>query len=159
MGFLMSSVAPKARKHLSAAALFGLVRNGVAHLPDDRLSEPDLALADAWMAAFAMFALTAPSLLAFDKERVAGHLHPIYGLERVPGDTHMRAILAPVSLKGLRPVFKSVFRHLPRGKALEPMPCLEGHYRLALAGTEDFSSTTIHWASWLQRTPRHGAVT
>jgi hypothetical protein len=39
----MSIVAPKARKHLSADALFGLVRNGFAPIPDHRLSETDMA--------------------------------------------------------------------------------------------------------------------
>ena len=92
------------------------------------------------MAAFAMFSLKAPSLLAFDKERVEGNLHTIYGIERVPCDTHMREILDPVSPKWLRPVFKSVFRQLQRGKALEPMTFLDGHYLLALDGTEYFSS-------------------
>jgi hypothetical protein len=155
----MSIVAPKARKHLSADALFGLVRNGFAHIPDYRLSETDIALADALMAAFAMFSLKAPSLLAFDKERVEGNLHTIYGIERVPCDTHMREILDPVSPKWLRPVFKSVFRQLQRGKALEPMTFLDGYYLLALDGTEYFSSKTIHCASCLQRTHRNGSVT
>jgi len=155
----MSIVAPKARKHLSADALFGLVRNGFAHLPDARFSETDIALADALMAAFAMFSLKAPSLLAFDKERVEGNLHTIYGIERVPCDTRMREMLDPVSPKVLRPVFNSIFRQLQRGKALEPMAFLDGHYLLALDGTEYFSSQTIHCASCLQRSHRHGAVT
>jgi hypothetical protein len=159
MGFLMAIVAPKARKHLSADALFGLVRNGFAHIPDYRLREPDIALADALMAAFAMFSLKAPSLLAFDKERVEGNLHTIYGIERVPCDTHMREILDPVSPKWLRPVFKSVFRQLQRGKALEAMTFLDGHYLLALDGTEYFASKTIHCASCLQRVHRNGSVT
>ena len=88
MGFPMSTVAPKTRKHLSADALFGLVRNGLANIPDYRPSETDIALTDALMAAFAMFSLKAPSLLAFDKERVEGNLRTIYGIERVPCDTH-----------------------------------------------------------------------
>jgi hypothetical protein len=159
MGFFMSIVAPKARKHLSADALFGLVRNGFAPIPDYRLSKTDIALADALMAAFAMFSLKAPSLLAFDKERVEGNLHTIYGIERVPCDTRMREMLDPVSPKVLRPVFKSIFRQLQRGKALEPMEFLDGHYLLALDGTEYFSSKTIHCASCLQRSPRNGAVT
>ena len=159
MGFLMSLVAPKVRKHLSADALFGLVRNGFAHIPDYRLSETDIALADALMAAFAMFSLKAPSLLAFDKERVEGNLHTIYGIARVPCDTHMREILDPVSPQWLRPVFTSVFRQLQRGKALEPMTFLDGHYLLALDGTEYFSSKTIHCASCLQRVHRNGSVT
>jgi len=152
-------VAPKARKHLSADALFGLVRNGFAHIPDYRLSEPDISLADALMAAFAMFSLKAPSLLAFDKERAEGNLHTIYGIERVPCDTYMREILDPVSPKWLRPVFTSVFRQLQRGKALEAMTFLDGHYLLALDGTEYFSSKTIHCASCLHRVHRNGSIT
>jgi Transposase DDE domain len=159
MGVLMSIVAPKARKHLSADALFGLVRNGFAPIPDHRLSETDIALADALMAACAMFSLKAPSLLAFDKERVEDNLHTIYGIKRVPCDTHMREILDPVSPKWLRPVFKSVFRQLQRGKALEAMAFLDGHDLLALDGTEYFASKTIHCASCLQRVHRKGAIT
>src|SRR5918911_4870893 len=159
MGCLMSIVAPKARKHLSADALFGLVRNGFAHIPEARLSETDIALADALMAAFALFSLKAPSLLAFDKERAEGNLRTIYGIARVPCDTYMREILDPVSPKVLRPVFKSVFRQLQRGKALEPMVFLDGHYLLALDGTEYFSSPTIHCASCLQKVHRNGAIT
>ena len=159
MGFCMSIVAPKIRKHLSADALFGLVRNGFAHIPDSRLSETDITLADALMAAFAMFSLKAPSLLAFDKERVEGNLHTIYGMARVPCDTHMREILDPVSPKWLRPVFTSVFGQLQRGKALEPMAFLDGHYLLALDGTGYFSSKTIHCASCLHKVHRNGSIT
>src|SRR5438309_2276549 len=159
MGFPMSIVVPKVRKHLSADALFGLVRNGFAHIPDYRLSETDIALADALMSAFALFSLKAPSLLAFDKERAEGNLHTIYGIERVPCDTHMREILDPVSPEWLRPVFKSVFRQLQRGKALEPMAFLEGHYLLALDGTGYFSSTQIHCASCLHKVHRNGSRT
>src|SRR5215468_12212739 len=118
MGFPMAIVVPPVRKHLSADALFRLVRSGFASLPDHRLDETEIALTDALMSAFAMFSLKAPSLLAFDKERAEGNLHTIYGMERVPCDTHMRAILAPVSPKVLRPLFTSVLRQLPRGKAL-----------------------------------------
>jgi hypothetical protein len=118
-----------------------------------------MALADALMAACALFSLKAPSLLAFDKERVEGNLHTIYGIERVPCDTRMREMLDPVSPKVLRPVFKSLLRHLQHGKALEPMAFLDGHDLLALDGTEYVSSKTMHCASCLQRSHRHGAVT
>ena len=94
----MAIVAPKGRRHLSANALFGLVRNGFATIPDYRLSDTDIALTDALMSAFAMFSLK---------------------IERVPCDTHMREILDPVFPESLRPVFTSVFRQLQRGKALE----------------------------------------
>ena len=155
----MTIVTPYVRKHLSADALFHLVRSGFASLPDYRLDDTEISLSDALMSAFAMFSLKAPSLLAFDKERAEGNLHTIYGIERVPCDTHMREILDPVSPKVLRPVFKSVFRQLQRGKALEPMAFLDGHYLLALDGTEYFSSKTMHCASCLQQVHRNGTIT
>jgi len=131
----MSIVAPKARKHLSADALFHLVRSGFATIPDPRGKDVDISFTDALMSAFAMFSLNAPSLLAFDKERAEGHVHTISGMARVPCDTPRRAILDPVSPKVLRPVFNSSFRQLQRGKALAPMEFLDGHYLLALDGT------------------------
>ena len=124
----MSIVAPHVRKHLSADALFRLVRSGFASLSEHRLDETEISLSDALMSAFAMFSLKAPALLAFDKERAEGNWHTIYGIERVPCDTHMRTILDPVSPKVLRPVCTSVFRQLQRGKALEPMVFLDGPY-------------------------------
>src|SRR5438067_10300524 len=159
MGGPMSIVAPKARKHLSADALFRLVRSGFATIPDSRCDDGDISLTDALMSAFAMLSLTAPSLLAFDKERAEGNLHTIYGIQRVPCDTYMREILDPVSPTWLRPVFKSVFRQLQRGKALEEMVFLDGHYLLALDGTGYFSSPTIHCASCLHMVHRNGSVT
>jgi hypothetical protein len=104
----MSNVAPKGRKHLSADALFRLVQTGFDHIPDARPADADISLTDALMSAFAMFSLTSPSLLAFDKERAEGNLKTIYGIERVPCDTHMREILDPVSPESLRPLFKRV---------------------------------------------------
>ena len=155
----MSIVAPRGRKHLSANALFRLVRSGFATIPDYRLSETDISLTDALMSAFAMFSLKSPSLLAFDKERAEGNLHTIYGIERVPCDTHMREKLDPVSPESLRPLFQSIFRQFQRGKALEPMAFLDGHYLVALDGTGYFSSKQIHCASCLHKVHRNGSIT
>jgi hypothetical protein len=155
----MSMVAPKVRKHLSADALFHVVRSGFANIPEPRCEDVDISLTDTLMSAFAMFSLKAPSLLAFDKERAEGNLHTIYGIQHVPCDTYMRERLDPVSPKWLRPVFKRVFRQLQRGKALEEMVFLDGHYLLALDGTEYFSSKTIHCASCLHRVHRNGSIT
>jgi hypothetical protein len=155
----MTSVAPKGRKHLSAAALFAQVRSGFRTIPDHRLSDPDIVLPDALMAAFALFSLKSSSLLAFDKQRAEGNLHTLYGIARVPCDTTMREILDPVSPEALRPVFTSLFRQLQRGKAWEPMMFLDGHYGVARDGTGYFSSKTVHCASCLQKVHRNGSIT
>ena len=138
---------------------FAWLRSGFATIPDHRLGETDISLTDALMSAFAMFSLKSPSLLAFDKERAEGNLETIYGIERVPCDTLMRELLDPVSPESLRPLFKSVFRQLQRGKALEEMVFLDGYYLLALDGTGYFSSQTIHCDSCLHKVHRNGSIT
>jgi hypothetical protein len=155
----MALVAPRERKHLSADALFRIVRSGFAAIPDSRLSDTEISLTDALMASFALFALKSPSLLAFDKYRVEGNLGTIYAIDRVPCDTQRREILDPVSPESVRPLFKSVFGQLQRGKALESMMFLDDYYLLALDGTEYFSSKTIHCASCLQKVHRNGSIT
>jgi len=155
----MALVAPRERKHLSADALFSLVRSGFAAIPDYRLSETEISLTNAPMSAFALFSLKSPSLLAFDKHRIEGNLGTIYAIDRVPCDTQMREILDPVSPESVRPLFRRVFGQLQRGKALESMLFLEDYYLLALDGTEYFSSKTIHCASCLQKVHRNGSIT
>jgi Transposase DDE domain len=155
----MSMVAPKGRKYLCADALFRLLHENFATIADDDVDEVEIPLDDALMAAFAMFSLKAPSLLAFDKQRAEGNLKTIYGIERAPCDTRMRERLDPISPESLRPSFKLVFRQLQRGKALEPMVFLDGHYLVALDGTGYFSSKTIHCDSCLHKEHRNGSIT
>ena len=155
----MSIVAPKGRKYLSAEALFRLVRSGFANIADDRDGEENLSFTDALMAAFAMFSLKSPSLLAFDKQRVEGNVGTIYSIDHVPCDTYMRERLDPLSPASLRPSFTSVFRQRQRGKALEAMTLLDGHSLVALDGTGYFSSKTIHCASCLHKQHRNGSIT
>lgn len=107
-----------------------------------------MALTDARMAAFAMFSLQSPSLLAFDQERTEGNMQRVYGVERVPCDTSMREILDPVVPECLRPLFQQVFRVLQRGKALEGRVFVQEHDLIACDGTGYFSSNQMHGASW-----------
>jgi hypothetical protein len=118
-----------------------------------------MSLTDALLSAFAMFSLQSPSLLAFDQQRAEGHVSTIYGITGVPCDTRRRELLAPVSPASLRPLFKSVFGQLQRGKALESMMCLEDYSLLALDGTEDCSSKPMHCASCLPKVHRNGSLT
>jgi hypothetical protein len=155
----MAHVAPTGRKHLSADALFRLVYAGFDHIPDHRPATADIALTDALMSAFALFSLKSPSLLAFDRERTEGNLRTLYGIQRVPCDTHMREILDPVAPEALRPVFKRVVTQVQRSHALEPMRFVDDSYLLALDGTGYFSSKAIHCASCLQQMHRDGTIT
>ena len=98
-----------------------------------------------------MFSLKDPSLLAFDERRHEGNLRRLYGIIRVPSDTRMRETLDPVDPETLRPVFGDVFRALQRGKALEQLVFLDGHFLLAMDATGYFSSTEVHCDSCLEK--------
>ena len=81
----------------------------------------------------------------------------IYGMQHVPCDTARRESLDPVSPEALRPVLRTVFRQLQRGKALEKMRFLDGYYLLALDGPGYFSSQTIHYDSCRHKVNRFGS--
>ena len=108
----------KVRRHLSADALYALVRNSFGRVPDPRRPDSPIPLSDALMSAFALFSLKDPSLLAFDHRRSDGNLKTLFGIGQIPSDTQMREILDPLDPEHLRPSFGDVFRQLQRGKAL-----------------------------------------
>lgn len=141
----------KSRKHLSADALFGTIRQEFNKIPDFRNSSSmsSISITDSLMSAFAMFSLKFPSLLQFDQTRQEvgnerQNLQNIYGIENIPCDSRMREINDTIDpQKYIAPVFKAVFRHLQRGKALEPMVFYDGCYLLNLDGTGIFSSKKL----------------
>ena len=152
--------ASRGRKHLSADALYALLRLGFDKIPDHRGRNCPISLTDALMSAFGMFALKDPSLLAFEERRNDENMRNLFGIAHVPSDTHMREILDPVELQGMRSLFNAVFRQLQRGKALEPFVFHRGCYLLSLDGTGYFSSSSIHCDSCLEKVDKQtGEVT
>lgn len=152
--------APKERQHLSHDGLHRLLRDEFKKIPDHRGKSAEIALSDALMSGFAVFALKAPSLFLFDEQRQADepNLKSLFGMRRIPSDTQMRTILDEVDPEHLRPAFTSVFRQLQRGKALEPFVFFQNHYLLALDGTSYFSSEKIHCSACLEKKSRNGKI-
>ena len=146
---------PRTRKHLSFDQLVEQIYDEAQQLPDQR-EDPDYRLVDAIMSAFAMFPLKDPSLLAFDGRRNDQNMKNLFRIAQIPSDTQMRVILDPVLPDWLRPLFKVIFQALQRGKALEPFIFHEGHYLLAIDGTEYFSSDSIDCSSCLCRESKTG---
>jgi hypothetical protein len=138
----------KLRKHLNADALFMAIRREFEKIPELRTGDIEISIPDALMSAFAMFSLKDPSLLQFDSRREepaeCQNLKNIYGIENIPSDSRMREICDEINPKKyLAPIFKVPFRHLQRGKALEPMVFYKGCYLLNLDGTSFFSSEKV----------------
>jgi len=150
----------KTRVHLNADAMFALIRSDFAKIADHRAKNAKIPLVDALMSGFAMFSLKDQSLLALDKRRQEDpvSLHTVYGVEHIPCDSQMRDILDPVTPSSLRRPFRSIFHQLQRGKTLEKMAWLDGHYLLALDGTGIFSSEKVSSDYCLKKTKRNGRV-
>jgi hypothetical protein len=138
----------KLRKHLNADALFTSIHREFEKIPEFRTRDIEISIPDALMSAFAVFSLKDPSLLKFDErkkeEAECQNLKSIYGIENIPSDSRMREICDEIDpTKYLSPIFKVPFRHLQRGKALEPMVFYKGCYLLNLDGTGFFSSKKV----------------
>ena len=75
--------APQVRKHLSADALYALLRLRLEKIPDHRGRKCPISLPDALMSAFAMFSLKDPSLLAFEERRKDENMGNLFGIARI----------------------------------------------------------------------------
>lgn len=148
----------KMRCHLNADTLYQTIREDFSRIPDHRASNSSISLPDALMSGFAMFCLKDPSLLAFEKRRQEepDSLQEVFGLRRVPSDSQMRSILDPLDVRDIRRPFRSIFAQLQRGKVLEKMTWLDGHYLLALDGTGIYTSEKMGSDYCLRKRKRSG---
>jgi len=95
----------------------------------------------------------------FDKKISAEpNLLSIYGVKNAPADTSMRKILDDINPEDLRPVFKNVFNKFQRGKGLENMTFLDGHYLVSADGTGYFSSNEVHCDNCMEKKSRDGKI-
>jgi Transposase DDE domain len=137
---------------LSADVLLGIVRAEFEPVPDQRADNATLALADALMSGYALFALKDPSLLAFDERRTTDrNLHTVFKIGRVPSDTQMRSLLDEVEPADLRPVYRRLHRALAARGQLRRFEFLAGSYLVALDGTGYFSSKQVHCPACQQK--------
>jgi hypothetical protein len=133
------------RKQLNADGIIATIREDFKKIPDSRARNTSIALDDIFMSALALFHLKYPSLLQFDKDRgdKPENLHSMYRIKTIPSDSQMRAALDPQKPEYLRAPFCSVLRLLQRGKELQKMTVLDGHYLLSADGTGFFSSEEV----------------
>lgn len=150
----------KVRKDLNADSLFTVIRKDFAQIPDSRGANSSISLDDALMSGLAVFQLKHPSLLAFDRQRQKEpqNLHSMFGITTIPSDSQMRTILDPLSLSSLRAPFCTVFRHLQRGKDLEKMAYIDGHYLLSGDGTGFYSSSKVSSPYCMSKNSRDGTI-
>src|SRR3954454_24420891 len=129
--------------------LIGIVRRCCEGFPDPRRGDNgSYAMADFGLAAFSVFFAQSPSFLAHQRQLAAGHgrsnAHTLFGMSRIPGDSHIRRMLDPVAPDHLFPVFDEVISDLERSGGLVAFQRLGSRALIALDGTEYHRSTQIH---------------
>lgn len=142
-------------------ALIGALRQCCETFPDKRHGDnttyrmPDIALA-----AFSAFFMQCPSFLAHQRQLEQGHgrsnCQTLFGLQRIPSDNHIRAMLDPVQPALLNPVFATVLDQLQSSGGIDAFRRSDGHVLIALDGTEYFCSNKIHCPQCSQRKRSNG---
>lgn len=156
-------ITPHSKKSLGFAPLRSLISKHFLHIADTRqLAKTRFPLHDCLMSAFAMMYFQDPSLLEFQhrlqNSSERNNLKTIFGVERLPQATQLRASLDDVPPQSLYPLFSQIVSRLQRGKQLQPYQCLKGHYLVTIDGTEIFSSDTIHCRQCLRQKRTKGPV-
>src|SRR3982751_2587635 len=129
--------------------LIGAVRRCCGGFPDRPTGHNgSYTMADFGLAAFSVFFAQSPSFLAHQRQLEAGHgrsnANTLFGMSRIPGDSHIRRMLDPVAPDHLFPVFDEVISDLERAGGLAAFQRLGSRVLIALDGTEYHRSTRIH---------------
>jgi len=141
---------PAVQKKALADKLIKIIRQHASKIPDDRPNhcEGKISLHDAVMSGLAVMHMKCPSLLDFEKEcedpKIIHNLHTMYGIQRIPSDTHLREMLDPVETRHFRPFFTSLFSYVQSSKRLKKFQYFEEGYLAPVDGTGHFSSGKVH---------------
>jgi hypothetical protein len=136
------------KKHLSFAALRAALSEIFEQIEDSRQAgKVDYRLHDCLMSALAMMVFQDPSMLSFQRRMhdplQCGNLKALFAVEAIPKDTALRESVDAVSTEALTPAFEIFLQRLQRGKQLAAYSFLDGHYLIALDGSQYFSSEQI----------------
>lgn len=140
---------PTARKKALADELVNIVRQQASKIPDNRPNHctTKTTLCDAIMSGLAVMHMKCPSLLDFEHKcenpKVIHNLQHMYGVQRIPSDTHLREMLDPIETDYFRPFFTSLFSYVQSSKRLKKFEYFKEGYLAPVDGTGHFASSKI----------------
>lgn len=125
---------------------------------DHRAPNSTYYLSDSLKAAFAMFSLKDPSLLAFRENYPirSDNLRRVYDVEVVPGDTAMRESLDGVDPAELQALFNLPWQEIRTQGLLADRRVLDGRLAISVDGTGHYASGKISCPHCLVQTKRGG---
>jgi hypothetical protein len=129
--------------------LIASLRGCCQSLPDSRQGgDARYTMADIGLSAFSLFFMQSPSFLAhqrrLDEGQGRSNCQTLFGLDKIPSDNHVRALLDPVRPDRFHPVFAEALAELERSDGLAGFRRPGGHVLIALDGTEYHVSGKVH---------------
>ena len=148
----------------SFAVLLQFLEDSIKNFPDARKGKNTVyEIRDAVLSAFSVFFLQCPSFLAHQKamgtRKGKNNAESIFGVHKVPTDTHIRNILDPIPPAVLFPVFDNIFDFLVTEHVIADLVTTDNLLLIALDGTWFFSSEQIQCPSCQTKNHKNGSVT
>jgi len=133
------------------------VRSACQGFTDNRRTTKNLvySMSDIGVAAFSLFFMQCESFLEFQRtletDRRCSNAQTLFGIDKIPTDNHIRAMLDDTKPEALQPCFDDAINELSTHNGLDAFTRLDGRILVALDGTEYFCSHKLHCAHCLTR--------
>ena len=142
----------KMARKLEFSALLGMLRESLAEVSEHRRGQNGhYEIADAGLAAFAVFFMQSPSFLSYqqdmERRRDRNNARSLFGVKRIPSDGQIRNLLDPLKPGSLGAVFWGVYAALEGGGHLDGYRGVGGSRLISLDGTQHFSSRKVYCAN------------
>lgn len=139
------------QKRIKIEQCIEILKDFFSKFEDPRKGLTEIPLQDFLLSAYAVFALKYPSLLSFENdlvdEKKRHNLKSLFGVSRVPSDTHLRDIMDELNSEQFRPIFKKLFAEIQRSKLFERYEFIRlhgrPHYLINGDGTGYFRSDKV----------------
>jgi hypothetical protein len=144
--------------------LLSFLMGCVESFPDRRTGKnTQFSLEDVTRGAFGVFFCQSPSFLAFQElmqqQQGKNNAHNLFGVQQIPSDNQIRALLDPVEPALLNPVYEKCFELLHQRELVQPMRSFANSLLVALDGTGYFLSESIRCPSCMVSHHRDGRIT
>lgn len=151
------------KKHLSFQSLIaGFISKWQDFNDKRRANSIDYTIQDTVLSALACMFYKSESMLSFQRRMESrykqSNLKTQFGVNKIPKDNQMRAIIGSINSEHFAPVFEEYLHRMQRGNYLAKYQ-IDGRYLITIDGTEYFSSKTISCNHCLTQEHRNGSIT
>lgn len=140
------------------------LRTTITGLPDKRTGKNlTYSIEDIGLSAFSVFFTQTPSFLSFQKTMLTvkgkNNAQTIFGIDKIPCDNHIRAILDEVCPSYLYSMFPYIVNAMDEAEYLDAFRVMNDNILIALDGTQYFSSDKIHCDNCSVKNHKNGKKT